>query len=119
LATSEQDKKRQRKRRVPQTSLVDDDDDDDVDDIDDNELAQRDDHPFDGSPTKSVRRTGKRKQRETSKTYQQDPVTGKLSKQLTKLYDFVIKYRDKYGNVQDTMPFIMSFVLSLVRTIEY
>jgi hypothetical protein len=46
-------------------------------------------------PSKVGRRAGKRKLKETNKKQSDDPIPPKLSKQLTTLLDFVIKYRDK------------------------
>ena len=45
--------------------------------------------------SKSGRRVGKRKLKETNKKYSDDPLPPKLLKQMTTLLDFVIKYRDK------------------------
>jgi hypothetical protein len=68
-----------------------DDDDDQQDDID----SKQDDNDLDVMISKTGRRVGKRKLKETNKKYSDDPISAKLLKQMTTLLDFVIKYRDK------------------------
>lgn len=91
MGTSEQEKKRRRKRRVANNVDLDDDDDGQQDEID----SKQDDNDLDVVTSKSGRRVGKRKIKETTKKFSDDPVPAKLMKQMTTLLDFVIKYRDK------------------------
>lgn len=90
MGTPDQDKKRRRRRRVANNIDFDDDDDQQ----DDNDSKQDDNDP-DVVSSKSGRRVGKRKLKETNKKYSEDPISPKLLKQMTTLLDFVIKYRDK------------------------
>lgn len=75
--------------------MDDEDDEDDIGGQDDAESKQ-DDPDVDESTSKTVRRGGKRKLRDTGKSVANDPLPAQLSKQLTKLLEFVIKYRDKF-----------------------
>lgn len=75
--------------------MNDEDDEDDIGGQDDAESKQ-DDPDVDESTSKTVRRGGKRKLRDTGKSVANDPLPAQLSKQLTKLLEFVIKYRDKF-----------------------
>ena len=92
LGTTELEKKRRRKRRVANNVDLDDEDDGQQDDID----SKQDDNDLDVMISKSGRRVGKRKLKETNKKYSDEPIPVKLLKQMTTLLDFVIKYRDKY-----------------------
>ena len=91
MGTTEQEKKRRRKRRVANNIDLDDEDDGQQDETD----SKQDDNDTEAVTPKVGRRVGKRKLKETSKKYSDDPIPVKLSKQMTKLLDFVIKYRDK------------------------
>lgn len=68
---------------------------DDDDDQQDESNSKLDDDDADIVTSKSGRRVGKRKLKETNKKYSDDPIPPKLFKQMTTLLDFVIKYRDK------------------------
>jgi hypothetical protein len=72
---------------------MDDDDDGggEHDELDD----RQGDNDIDGIESKFGKRVGKRKLKETNKTYSNEPVPSKLFKQMQTLLDFVIKYRDK------------------------
>ena len=94
LGSTEQEKKRRRKRRGAQADMDDDDEDEEIGAQDDGDSKQ-DDADADGSSSKTGRRAGKRKLRDTGKSSANEPLPAKLSKQLSKLLEFVIKYRDK------------------------
>ena len=75
--------------------MIDDDDDDDELNGQDETDFKQDDQQYEIQETKSGRRVGKRKTKETNKNSSNEPIPPKLAKQLTKLLEFVIKYRDK------------------------
>ena len=104
MGTSEQDKKRRRRRRTDLDDDEEDDDDDDDSPLDDTDVKQEDNDP-DEVPPKASKRVGKRKARESGKSASNEPVPAKLFKRMTKLFEFVIKYRDKYS---DPAHFILS-----------
>ncbi|CAF3496918.1 unnamed protein product, partial [Rotaria sp. Silwood2] len=101
LNTTEQDKKRRRKRRVLNVD-IDDDDDGQHDEID----VRQGDNDFDCMDTKFGKRMGKRKLKESSKNYSNEPIPSKLYKQMQTLLDFVIKYRDNDDNRILSKPFM-------------
>ena len=90
LSSTEQDKKRRRKRRINADM---DEDDLQLDDGD----SRPDDGDMDDASSKSGKqqRTGKRKMKETSKSFPHESIPPKLFKQMKTLLDFLIKYRDK------------------------
>ncbi|CAF1118722.1 unnamed protein product [Adineta steineri] len=107
LGTTDHDKKRRRKRNIGSNMGLDDDDDDDDDDGQQDEIdSKQDDNDADVTTTKVGRRVGKRKLKETNKKYSEDPISPKLLKQLTKLLDFVVKYRDNEDNRILSKPFM-------------
>ncbi|CAF1110954.1 unnamed protein product [Adineta steineri] len=107
LGTTDHDKKRRRKRNIGSNMGLDDDDDDDDDDGQQDEIdSKQDDNDADVTTTKTGRRVGKRKLKETNKKYSEDPIPPKLLKQLTKLLDFVVKYRDNEDNRILSKPFM-------------
>ncbi|CAF0781322.1 unnamed protein product [Adineta ricciae] len=102
LGTSDQEKKRRRgKRNVTRDIDFDDDDDGQHDETD-----SKQDDDADVTISKSGRRVGKRKLKETNKKYSDDPISPKLFKQLSTLLDFVIKYRDNEDNRVLSKPFM-------------
>jgi hypothetical protein len=91
LTATEHDKKHRRKQRT----FNDDDDELNVqqDDVD----SRHDELELDGQHSKSSKqqRTGKRKIKDITKRTSHESIPSKLYKQMTTLFEFVIKYRDK------------------------
>ncbi|CAF1187630.1 unnamed protein product [Rotaria sordida] len=107
LNTTEQDKKRRRKRRLLNVDIDDDDDDGGSSGIQHDEMDIRQgDNDFESIDSKSSKRIGKRKLKETNKNYLNEPIPSKLFKQMQTLLDFVIKYRDNDDNRILSKPFM-------------
>ncbi len=91
MDATEQDKKSRRKRRLL---------DMDMDDDEDGQHGEMDSRhgvsDIDGTDSKSGKRMGKRKLKDMNTNYPNAPIASKLFKQMQILFDFVIKYRDKY-----------------------
>lgn len=87
MNSTELEKKRRRKRRIANVDM-DDDDEGLNDDFD----MRQGDNDLDSVDSKSGKRAGKRKLKESNKN---EPIPSKLYKQMQTLLDFVIKYRDK------------------------
>ena len=107
MSSTEQDKKRRRKRRI---NAEMDEDDLQLDDGD----SRPDDGDMDDTSSKSGKqqRTGKRKMKETSKSFSHESIPPKLFKQMKTLLDFLIKYRDKYVRCRRALSSRMMFVSS-------
>ncbi|CAF0901694.1 unnamed protein product [Adineta ricciae] len=101
LNSLEHDRKRRRKRRTLNED-VDDDDDGQHDDLDGRQF----DRDIDGIDSKSGKRSGKRKLKDSHKHYQNEPVPTKVYKQMQTLLDVVIKYRDDEDNRVLSKPFM-------------
>ncbi|UJR09679.1 hypothetical protein I4U23_013913 [Adineta vaga] len=100
LNSTELEKKSRRKRRTLNADM--DDDDDQHDDLD----VRHGDHDIDGSDSKSGKRSGKRKLKDSQKFYRNEPIPSKLYKQMQAILDFVIKYRDDEDNRILSKPFM-------------
>lgn len=114
LNSLEHDKKRRRKRRTLNAD-VDDDDDGQHDDLDGRQF----DHDIDGGDSKSGKRSGKRKLKDSHKHHHHEPIPTKLYKQMQTLLDVVIKYRDEYVPRSSISMFIIRLLIFLVKTIGF
>ncbi|CAF3864024.1 unnamed protein product [Rotaria magnacalcarata] len=97
---STEDKKRRRRRRF-NVDL----DDDEEGQLDDTDIRQVD-NDFESMDAKSSKRSGKRKLKDASRSFTNEPISSKLFKQLQTLLEFVVKYRDNDDNRILSKPFM-------------